>query len=412
LGQEQNFFNTLSSAKKSSYVTSLTLFEPAITPATPLPSKRPLTIGVAGLAGLLLSLVAVFILERFDRRWWRARDLEMRFKIADLGQIPVGPALRMIGQTFIGARLRAVQEVQTNIFLSGASDAQTLMITSPASNEARAAFTVDLADLLAHAGHKVLLVDADFTGAPLTRLLQAQGASQRWTHLLGQARSDVWMDLKPTALPNVTLLPGNLDSTTPALVPSLRWRELIESVHGVADFIIFDGPAALHGPDAALLAPHVGGIVLAIDPNKDSPEQIATSIKRLQHHEGSRLLGAVTFVPSKPQSRIISFWRQFHGQKPPEQLARDAAAGQSTVDAAHLIAKGQLSEPVAAGGGAGARPTEPDIPIADAYDSKEAASIPGSTATRSEPIGVPQEVARRPKPYAHRTLRSNRRAPK
>jgi hypothetical protein len=68
---------------------------------------------------------------------------------------------------------------------------------------------------------------------------------------------------------------------------------------GIVDVVIFDGPAVMSGPDAALLAPHVDGIVLVLDPLMDKRQDVDQSRSRLQYQAQVRLLGAVTLRSGK-----------------------------------------------------------------------------------------------------------------
>jgi polysaccharide biosynthesis transport protein len=314
LNQEKSSYQALLNYKNNSVVNSLSFFERAAPPAAPLPSKRIVVVGSAGLAGLLLALLAIYLLELLDNRVRGPRDMQDQFKINSLGNIPIGPPMLIAPAEFAAERLAATRDAQTNIMLAAAErGTRTLMITSPQSSESRTAFSLDLADLFARSGHKVLIVDADTAQSFLTQLLLPHGSPQTQNVLSAAEQSNVWSYLHPTPLPNVALLPGQWNPNgAPAMLPSLRWRELVQHLLDAADVIIFDGPAALHGPDAALLAPHLDGVVLALDPALDNREEVARSRERLLHQNGSRLLGAVTFTPTHQRS----FWRQLRGQQP------------------------------------------------------------------------------------------------
>ncbi len=328
LGQEETSYQSLLNYKNNSIVNSLSVFELAAPPLQPLPSKRILMIGMAGLAGMLLALIAIFILERLDNRWQGKRDLEARFSVANLGAIPDGPSLINAPQPFAAGRLQAVHDVQTNILLAAAErGTRTLLISSPHSSESRTRLTVDLADLFARSGHKVLIVDADFTHSSLTRMLAPHDA-RAWTMMSSNEHNDIWAHLRPTPISNVALLPGRAgENGVPAMIPSLRWQEMVHYLLNTADVILFDGPAALNGPDAALLAPHVDGVVLALDPTKDSREDVNKSKTRLLHQKGAQLLGAVTFTPPPAQFRSGADLQQLYGPNIPELAPASVESG-------------------------------------------------------------------------------------
>jgi succinoglycan biosynthesis transport protein ExoP len=304
--QEQQSYAALLAYKNGSSVNSLSVFERAVAPTEALPTKRKAIVAFAGIAGMLLSFVTVFVLERIDRRWHSTRDLKDRFSVENLGSIPIGPPLMIASGVAAQERLQAARNVQTNILLAAAEqNTRILMITSPQPSESRTTLAIDLADLFGRAGQRVLIVDADFTSSLLTRMLSQSGADQNWTMVSGNEYQDLWTHLRPTPMANVALLPGRGSSAgEQAMIPSLRWRELVERLLGTADVIIFDGPTTLSGPDAALLAPHVDGVVLTLDPAIDNREDVEKSKTRLLRQKGARLLGAVTFTPSRQRPRL------------------------------------------------------------------------------------------------------------
>jgi Mrp family chromosome partitioning ATPase len=343
--QEQETFSSLLNYKNSSVVNSLTIFEQASPDAAALPSKRNITIAFAAFAGMLLSFLAVFILDRFDNRWRGGGDVKDRFEMDDLGNIPIGPPLLVAPQPFAAERMQAARDVQTNILLAAAEHgARSLMITSPQPSESRAAFAIDMADLFARSGSTVLIVDVEFTNSFLTRMLTPLEGPRSWTVKAGNEHNDILAHLRPTPMRNVALLPAREQpDDMPAMLSSARWRELVQRLVNAADVIIIDGPATLNGPDAALLAPHVDGVVLALDPTVDDRETIAKSKSRLLHQKGAHLLGAVTFTPTQQRSGLGSVWQQLQGK---QQLALPAAtAPHTTADTAEMYSPIVASTP-------------------------------------------------------------------
>ncbi|HWQ12256.1 MAG TPA: lipopolysaccharide biosynthesis protein, partial [Roseiflexaceae bacterium] len=331
LSQEQETYSRLLFLKNNSVVNSLSVFESARPAVAPLPSQRRVMIAVAALAGFVLAVAAVLILDRVDTRWRTPRDLENRFDVKMLGNVPKGPPIRAATGEFATSRLMAVRNVQTNILLAAAEHGtRTLVITSPHSSEARATLSIDLADLFARSGSRVLLVDVDPTEAHLTRLLAAHPNTLPWARIASGNPADIWGFLAPTQLPNVALLPAPARvESGPTLLPSQRWPDLVQVLGGTADVVIFDGPPALDGPDAALLGPHVDGVVLALDPTQDSREDVLTSKTRLVRLKGAHLLGAVIFLASEQGANV---WK-LPGVRHPELPAHttEEVAGAPTI---------------------------------------------------------------------------------
>jgi polysaccharide biosynthesis transport protein len=409
LAQEQSSYKSLLNYKNNSVINSLSFFERATPPSEPLPSKRKVIVGGAGLAGLMLALLAIFALEHLDTRLRGGRDIEDHFNIDNLGNIPLGPPMLAAPVSFAAQRLSATRNAQTNIMLAGAErGTRTLMITSPEPSESRTAFSIDLADLFARSGHKVLIVDADTARSFLTGILAPDGAQHTVT-ALGRETTDIWSYLRPTPIPNVILLPGNQDGNgAPAMLPSLRWRELIQHLLDTADVIIFDGPSALSGPDAALLAPHVDGVVLALDPATNNREQVTKSKDRLLNQKGTHLLGAVTFTPTTERLGIGSVWRQLRGQKqlslPPAGTSYTAAAQAAMPGhGAHRpIVTPAPSDVYRTDQGAHG-PIITPMPVGEVVDASEVVleQLPAPLAL----VPLPSAAARRPRKAAHTSRR-------
>jgi Mrp family chromosome partitioning ATPase/capsular polysaccharide biosynthesis protein len=313
----QDSFNQLVFLQGNSTASALLVFERAEVPGGALPDKQILTIAVAGLGGFLLSVLAILLIDWLDESWRGRRDVRERLGMVDLGYIPQGPPVVMSRNSASAAtREQAVREAHTRLMLaSGRLSARTVLVSSPNASRSRSAFALDLANIYARAGNVVLIVDADLETPNLTKIVesaikQAPAATEAAeVHALARRANanygvqgrllELWAHLRPTPIANVLLLPGRPKDSSgmPALVPSARWPEFVEALREGADVIIFDGPSLLTGADAALLGPLVDGVVLALDPERDTRSMALEAKGRLQQ-QGSKLLGAV-ITPNK-----------------------------------------------------------------------------------------------------------------
>lgn len=317
----QSTYNDLLLLRDNSTANTLSIFERATVPKYPLPQKRLLVLGIAGGGGLVLAIIAVLLLDLLDTRWRPDPALGNRLGVSILGWVRYDAQLRF-GSKDAEARQRDVRETYTNIVLQARNTVpRTVLVSSPRPSELRSAFAIDLADVYAQSGLRVLLVDAEFVKPHVTRLLfpdahnqpavppdPGSGALERWSSADGRSYElppYLWVRLRKTPLMNIVLLPSQDDDseTLPLLVPSLHWPELVAGLRQTADIVIFDGPSLLTGADSGLLAPHVDGVVLALNPATDSRSEIAASKKRLLANESTRLLGAVTIEQTGKRSR-------------------------------------------------------------------------------------------------------------
>ncbi len=317
----QTTYNQQLGLLNNSTVNSLSIFERAEVPTSPLPSKRLLTVAMASGGGLLLAILAVLLLDRFDERWRGARDLRTRFGVSDLGTIPTGPPMAMATPEEAMQREPAVRDAHTRILLAAIErGTRLLLVSSPAPCLSRSAFSVDLADLFTRSGYRVLLVDADMTVPNLTNLIgQPENAARPVVIHNGDVK--MWSYLQPTLLENVMLLGRRIGPDGKPMVPSLPWPELVQSLNRAADVIIFDGPSTMSSADAALLAPLVDGVVLLLDPTRDTRSTITESKSRLLRRRGANLLGAV--VVKHPRSPGFFGRRQLKSSPAPALLTAD-----------------------------------------------------------------------------------------
>lgn len=288
----QNAYAQLLRLQNTSLVNSLSIFESAKVPTAPLPNKRNLTVAIAGLAGLILGMMASFMLEMIDTRWRNHNDLRSRFGLNFLGVVPGKHPSISLSDEEARIRFNAVKETHTQIVLAGLSrNARILMVSGPRPSNERSALAVDLAHCYTLSGYRVLLVDAETERAILSEFFADPNAVLQPISINGEAQ--VWSSLRVTPIKNVLLLARNTDDQGRPLPPSQPWPALIDGLQRAADILIFDGPSTLSSVEAALLAPMVDGVVLALKPVEDSSRDVQQSLKRLTLKHADSVLGAV-----------------------------------------------------------------------------------------------------------------------
>jgi capsular exopolysaccharide synthesis family protein len=169
---------------------------------------------------------------------------------------------------------------------------QTLLIASAFPKEGRSITAANLAVSFAQLGHRVLLVDADLRQSSLHRFFwldNAEGLSSVLVNGLEWQRV-----LKDSPLANLKVLtagPGPLNPTE--LLSTMRMKQLMESWKRDFDTIIFDVPVTLPSiPDAAILAPHMDGVLLVHDQTQVNRDAVLEGKKTLER-TGANLLGVV-----------------------------------------------------------------------------------------------------------------------
>lgn len=284
---------------------SLLVFEPAEPSAYALPKKTTLTMAMAGAGGFALAIVAILVLDMLDERWRNGNELQSRTGIKSLGEVPGTPPTVAAPPKLAARREKAVSTAYANLVLAARSRLpRSLLVSSPQASAARSAVAIDLAGMYARTGHRVILVDAESGQSQLLEQL-AHAAAQversgwnRPNHFhapYDEASAGMLAHLKPTALHNVLVFSGRSvgHERLSTLVPLAYWPEMVNHLHQIADVVIFDGPAALNGPDAGILAPLVDGSLLVLDGRQDSRSTAIKARKHLGSDATNPFLGAI-----------------------------------------------------------------------------------------------------------------------
>ena len=301
-------YSKLLALRNESLVNSLARFEQARPAPGPLPKKLALTLGTAAASGLMLAVLAVLVLNVFDERWRTESELRQRTGLKTLGEVPGSqPLVAVAGLAGDARRKRAVDDLYANM-ISAAHNGlpRSLLITSPQPHAARSALALDLAELYVHTGHRVLLVDAETNRADLTALLetiptlQINAVNQHETSVSApqQYETGLMRFIQPTAHPQIQLLSGWAVGYErfAELVPAVYWPDLLKHLYQAADVVIFDGPSALTGPDAMLLAPYVDGVLLALNGKVDVRSTVLKVCKQITSQPTTHLLGGIVMT--------------------------------------------------------------------------------------------------------------------
>lgn len=313
-------YSNLVGLSNQTLVNSLTIFEPAIPSPYPLPKKTALSMAMAGAGGLILAILAILVLDMLDERWRSANELQSRTGIKSLGEVPETLPTMMAPPTLAARREQAVSAAYANMVLAARSRLpRSLLVSSAQPGPARSAVSIDLAGMYARTGHRVILVDAE---SGQNHLLEQLNNVDEQLERSGWGRVNysqtvpnegpvgLLAHLKPTAMNNVLVLSGRAagHERFSTLVPLVYWQEMVAHLHKVADVVIFDGPAALHGPEAGILMPLVDGALLVLDGRQDSRSMAIKAHKHLGGDRGDQFLGAIVVKRApgrRPQTQAV-----------------------------------------------------------------------------------------------------------
>ena len=275
----------------------LIVVEPPSIPITP--DRSAVLYGVLGaLTGFMLGLGLAFLLDYLNDAVETASDIKDSLGVACLGTIPRASRLERDDQLITLTEphapvAEAYRSLRTQLHLANtASPIRKLLITDAESSPGKTALVANLGVMLAQAGSRVILIDANARSPMLHRFFGVSNTAGLMDWLSGRAHS-LEACLMKTSIDNVHIIPsGSLPSDPSALLGSARMNELLAKVAQGADWIILDSPTVLGVADTIELARKVDGVILVVEASRTSRQKARRAYEALQE-TGATILGAV-----------------------------------------------------------------------------------------------------------------------
>ena len=191
----------------------------------------------------------------------------------------------------------AYRSLRANISFSSIDrSVKSMVVTSAAPREGKTTTVINLGIIMAQAGPRVLIVDADFRRPSLHHIFGFLPNGRKVLPglsnlIVGNSRlNDV---LLPSGFARVSLVPSGIVPPNPnELLSSQRMKSVIDELSEQADIVLFDSPPCLLYSDAFLLAPLTDGVLYVV--RSGSQDKAAQRrIQRQLQQTKARMLGVV-----------------------------------------------------------------------------------------------------------------------
>jgi non-specific protein-tyrosine kinase len=277
------------------------VFQPAEVPGAPVRPKTLNNTALAGAIGLVVGLMASFLIEYLDDTIKSPDDAQRDLGLGTLAMI--GRFNRAEGELVtladpLSPAAEAFRLLRTNLWFSSVDQpVRKVLITSPGPLEGKSVVAANLGVVMAQAGLRVAVVDADLRRPRQHHIfgIHSRGGLSR-SIMEGTTNGRV----HPGPLEGLALLPaGELPPNPVEILASRRMSALLEELAGQVDVVLIDSPPILPIADAAVLAQKVDGVVLVLEAGKTSRTAARQAVERLEQ-VGGRLLGVVlNGIPSR-----------------------------------------------------------------------------------------------------------------
>jgi capsular exopolysaccharide synthesis family protein len=263
---------------------------------TPVAPNTMYNLALGGALGLLIGVVGLVVREARDR------SVRSAAQLAELAPAPVLAELAhdrhvashplIVDEPFTSPRAEAFRKLRTNLqFRDGRRGHHVIVVTSARMGEGTSTTACNLAIAMAETGHRVLLVDAnlrnprvsDYLGLdPFPGLVDVLAGRMVWQYAR-QPWNRGGFDV---------LTAGPYPHNHSQLLASYSLADLFADMRRQYDLVVVDTPALLAVSDAAAVAARADGVVLVVQHQQTSQDQVTAAVDALQT-VSARLLGTV-----------------------------------------------------------------------------------------------------------------------
>ncbi len=291
---------------KAGTVGDVRVIDAAAVSREPVGAKPVAILGVALLLGLLLSVLAIWLLRSLRVVVEDPDAIESHLGLPVYATVPhsqIELDLHRKAERTGSSELLAVfnpdddaveslRGLRTTLHFA-LLDAQrnSLLITGSSPSLGKSFISKNLGAVLAQAGKRVVIVDADLRRGHIHKefaLERALGVSE---YVAGQARVDDL--LKASAVPNLAVVTtGQIPPNPSELLMHPRFAALLGELAARFDTVIVDAPPVLAVSDAAIIGRHVGATLMVARAGKHPLRELEQAVKRL-HQAGVQVRGFV-----------------------------------------------------------------------------------------------------------------------
>ena len=281
---------------------NIRIIDPAATPEKPVRPRKLLNLAIGLVAGGILGLLVVFILEFLDQSVKSSEDLEEKLKLPFLGFVPYEKSKKKESEyaTMLkeGNFLLAenVRNVRTMLDFALSDDHNApILISSSLQGEGKSHLSSNLLVAMAQAGKKVLLVDGDLRRARVHRVFKLsteKGLSNIWD--ADPKKADYAYNVQTVKdVPNLYVMTSGQRPPNPAeLLNTPKLADFIEWAKKNYDQVVIDCPAILPVSDTLLWGKYIPRAVFVIKYGQTNAKLAQVALDKLQK-AGIKVLGAV-----------------------------------------------------------------------------------------------------------------------
>lgn len=315
-------------------ITEARVISAATTPLIKSSPKSLMILAAALLGGLILSLGIAMAREFIDKVFRTTAQVEEQLGIncvailpalstprsnpglsGKLGRKKSNPQpdlLRYVVENPLSRFSEAVRALKVAVDLNSiVRENRVLAVTSTLPNEGKSTLSANLAQLIAHGGARVILVDADLRNPSLSRALLPDVQRGLVDVIAQHAQLEDVVSVDPQT--HLAILPAGATSKllhTNEILASTKMRDLVALLRSKYDYVVFDMPPMAPVVDVRVTSPFVDSYVFVIEWGKTKMDVVRHNLRNAPEIQ-DKLLGIVL---NKADTRLLSRYESYHGR--------------------------------------------------------------------------------------------------
>lgn len=299
----------------------------AVDVANPVKPRKALIVLVATVLGAFLSIAFVFLQRMLNPGIEDPADIEaLGLPVYAAIPLSVSTALPKLRKGKHGTRVvadgrqhllavnspadptvEALRSLRTSLhFAMLEAKNNVLTISGPRPGVGKTFVSTNLAAVIAQAGQRVLVIDADMRKGTLHKILGVPHQRGLSDFLSGKLAAEQVI-LPVEGLDNMHyMVRGDIPPNPAELLMHPRFVQLLDTVSKQYDLVIVDTPPILAVTDAALVAAHAGSSLLVTRFGVNQPKEIELTMQRFEQN-GVQVKGAIFNAVEKRATGYYSY---------------------------------------------------------------------------------------------------------
>jgi receptor protein-tyrosine kinase len=277
---------------------NLVVVSPAVLPDRPVSPNIPLSVAIAFAAALVIALGLAYALDYLDQSVKSDEELMERLGLVSVGHVAFmapsrGTRSELVTLDTQSHAAEAYKALRTSLHFSSLDEQRkTIVVTSAELGEGKSRTAANLGVVLAQAGHKTLVIDADFRRPSQHKIFGRIRNIGLSNLIVGDATEEAAIG-QVESVPNLWLLTSGPTPPNPSeLLGSARMRDLLGRLQPHFDYLILDTPPVNAVTDASVLAASSTGTLLVVEQGRTTYPAIRRA-RQVLDQVGAHTIGAV-----------------------------------------------------------------------------------------------------------------------